>query len=513
MLSIYTSAELIPQVEAIIAQVYRLDELVTIVDLLKKKPESSAFTLIIRPKQGIQQVIDWQDSQPPYLLPEEIELRPETLLGLLFARLGNMPKAAEYLEGEHALLHELELIHRLLNGIPCDPSELHSDFHPFEEYRFCHNSAVLLHYGHTERNFDPNKIRYFYEEALKCAPDGDYSAFSTKHFAAFLTDMEDHALSAKMLEQALPFTQSDEAAMALKATLYQTLMRQLVVPYDPELMARVKTLLWEVLEFHRSREGGALEEAMALSDAAQLAHYSDSFAEALGYINRSIAIFQELEIPELLAQAHHRRAMLLYTWVKNGSPQFVKGALDSFKEALKVFTRENAPETFANIQQYLGILYAEMPDETLKRSMWAAVSSAAFQDALKIYTKENYPYEYAMVCNHYGNALTKYPAAVHSDNIEKARFYYTEALSIRSPQAWPFERATTLLNYVEACWQLGLEADQSGQTLYHEMLAKTEEALQLTADPNIQEEARQQLQKLEVLRLALEQESLPSAGA
>ncbi|MBN8682427.1 MAG: hypothetical protein J0L99_07235 [Chitinophagales bacterium] len=512
MLSIYTSAELIPQIEAIIAQVYRLDELVTIVDLLKKKPESSAYTLIVRPKNGIQQVIDWQDTLPPYLLPESIELRPETLLGLIFARLGNMPKAAEYLEQENTLLHELEMIQRLLNGMPCDPSELHSDFHPFEEYRFCHNSAVLLHYGHTERNFDPNKIRYFYEEALKCAPDGDYSAFSTKHFAAFLTDMEDYATAARVLEQALPFTQSEVAHISLKSVLYQSLMRHLVVPYDIALMERIKTLIWEVLEYYRKSEQ-PLEEAIALSDAAQLAHYSDSFAEALGYINRAITLFQEAEIPELLAEAHHRRAMLLYTWVKNGSPQFVKGALDSFKEALKVFTRENAPETFANIQQYLGILYAEMPDETLKRSMWAAVSSAAFQDALKIYTKENYPYEYAMVCNHYGNALTKYPAAVHSDNIEKARFYYTEALSIRSPQAWPFERATTLLNYVEACWQLGLEADQSGQTLYHEMLAKTEEALQLTADPNIQEEARQQLQKLEVLRLALEQESLPSASA
>ena len=101
------------------------------------------------------------------------------------------------------------------------------------------------------------------------------------------------------------------------------------------------------------------------------------------------------------------------------------------------------------------------------------------------------------------NALTKYPEAVHTDNHEKALFYYTEALEIRTATAWPFERAVTLLNYVETCWHLNLAGNGSNHALFEEMLAKTREALELTSDPTLRQEARQQLEKLETLRLAL----------
>lgn len=111
------------------------------------------------------------------------------------------------------------------------------------------------------------------------------------------------------------------------------------------------------------------------------------------------------------------------------------------------------------------------------------------------------------LCNHYGNALTKYPSAVHSDNIEKALFYYNEALQIRRADAYPLERATTLLNYVEASWHLNLAGNGSNHALFEDMTAKATEASALTDDPNIREEAASHLEKLEALRLVLEQEA------
>ncbi|NJL77331.1 MAG: hypothetical protein HC892_22195 [Saprospiraceae bacterium] len=111
-----------------------------------------------------------------------------------------------------------------------------------------------------------------------------------------------------------------------------------------------------------------------------------------------------------------------------------------------------------------------------------------------------------MVCNHYGNALTKYPTAIHSDNTEKALFYYNEALSIRQAHQFPFERAVTLLNYVEACWHVNLANNGSNKALFEEMVAKTQEALALTSDENIIDEAQQQLQKLEELKQKLAEE-------
>ena len=212
-------------------------------------------------------------------------------------------------------------------------------------------------------------------------------------------------------------------------------------------------------------------------------------------------------MPELLAQAQYRRGILLYTWAKNDNPQFFKGALESFQDALKVFTRDETPDVFADIHQYLGVIYAEIPDEVKKKSIWAGISSSSFQQALSFFTREEHPYEYAMVCNNYANALTKYPEAVHSDNREKALFYYAEALSIRTAAAWPLERAVTLLNYVETSWHLNLSGNGSNRTLFEQMLAHAQEAAQLTNDPAIIKEALAQLEKLEELRVALEVEA------
>ncbi|HNL38111.1 MAG TPA: hypothetical protein PKH43_03235 [Saprospiraceae bacterium] len=488
----------------------RLDELVNVYDLLEHKPGFSAMHLIVRQRQGIVLPIDWQNALPPFLLPEEIPFERDTLLGIIFSRLGNDEKARHYLAAKYpALLYELNIISRLCNGRTVSPSELHSDFRPFEEYRFCHNSAILYHYAANDSDFDPNKTRYFYEEAIQAAPNDEYGAFSTKNFATFLTDFGELDEAERLLQLSLPTVLSDEGAHELKAALCQVWLKKLTVPYDRNLLERLKATLWEVLQ-HYSRQQRKPEEALTLVDAAQIAHYSDSFAEALGYINRAIEIFRQEEMPELLAQAHHRRAMLLYSWAKTGQPQFFKGALDSFKEAAKVFTREEAPDVFADIQQYLGIIYAEMPDETLKQSMWAAISSSAFQDALSFYNKKDFPFDYARVCNHYGNALTKSPPAVHSDNIEKALFYYNEALDVRRADLLPVERAVTLLNYVEACWHLNLEGRSSNRPLYNDMLAKAEEARTLTDDPNIREEATAQLRRLSELGATLAREEAES---
>jgi hypothetical protein len=90
--------------------------------------------------------------------------------------------------------------------------------------------------------------------------------------------------------------------------------------------------------------------------------------------------------------------------------------------------------------------------------------------------------------------------------LEKALFYYTEALEVRTAADWPLERAVTLLNFVETSWYLNLDGNGSNRSLFEQMVANAQEAQQLTTDPAIIAEAQSQLQKLAELRVALEQE-------
>lgn len=505
MLVLFTTAELAPQLQDLLDSEPRLSELVSVADLLEQKPDPCAYHLMVRAKTGITQPIDWYNVLPPYLLPEEIEFAPDKLLGLVFAKLGNYEKAYTYLQGDQVLLNDVDIINCLQNGIPVDTQRLTSDFNAFEEYRFCHNSAILHHYAATEDSFDADKTRYFYREALNSAPNGEYYAFTARQYAIFLTDLGELLQAEHLLQDAIKNALSDDAAPELKAVLCGVWMKQLVVPYDTALLETLKNTLWEVLQHYQKQER-KVEEALLLVDAAQVANYAESFAESLGYLTKAVDILRKAQMPELLAQAQYRRGILLYTWAKKDSPQFFRGALESFQEALKVFSRDEVPDVFADIHQYLGVIYAEIPDEVKKKSIWAGISSASFQQALDFYNKTTHPYEYAMVCNNYANALTKYPEAVHSDNREKALFYYNEALSVRTATAWPLERAVTLLNYVATCWDLNLTGNGSNRALFEQMVDMAREAQQLTQDPAIVAEAQLHLEKLAELQVALEQE-------
>ena len=286
--------------------------------------------------------------------------------------------------------------------------------------------------------------------------------------------------------------------MGIKAAFMPIWQQQMQPPYNTALVEKLKNRLWECLTYYE-QTGRDMEVALLLVDAANIATNENSFSEALGYINRALSFFEQEELPDLVALAQMRKAGVLQTWAQNDNPQFFRSAMLAYQEALKVYTREYAPAIFADIQHKLGIIYAEIPDEVKKKSVWAAVSVAAFNEALNYFNKVEHPYTFAMICHSQGNAYTKYPAALHSDNYDKALAWYREALDIRTPQQYPLERTLTLANYLLAAWHVGHDNGFS-ETHYRDMREKAEELLQLSADAALKEEARLHLEKLAELK-------------
>ena len=91
-----------------------------------------------------------------------------------------------------------------------------------------------------------------------------------------------------------------------------------------------------------------------LTDAGIIANYSESWSESMGYFNQAIKLFEENEQEELAANVHYRKGTLLYTWAKNGNGQFYRSAAESYQQAARTFTRQHAPEVYAEIQHHLG---------------------------------------------------------------------------------------------------------------------------------------------------------------
>jgi len=477
---------------------FRLDELVQIAPLTGTAPDSA--TLFVT-EGAIQVSLDWSETLPPVLLPRPLAFSPENLLALVFIRLENWEKAYEYARHDRQLAETFDLTNRLQGGIPLTaPEQPVNGFGTFTLYQRWHNRAVALHYGNLETESTDDDLREAYQAALGFAPDADYRAYTAKHFATLLLDTGQLTEANQVLEKATVPELGDTATHELLAVQYAVWLQQLVVPYDADLLEKTKTAIWQVLQYYEAQQR-SIQVGLLLVDAAQVANFTNSFAEALGYISRAVTIFRDEAVPELLANAQYRKGILLYTWAQSGNPQFYRPAMEAYQEALKVFTQQNAPAVFAEIQHHLGVIFAEIPDEVKKKSIWAAVSSSSFQQALAYYKREEFPYEYATICNHYANALTKYPQAAKSDNYAKAIGYYRDALRVRTAEAYPYERALTILNYLEAGWYVGEDDPENQRALYNDMVKKANEVPLLVADEALLREAEQHLQRIGKLEL------------
>ena len=498
MLTLLVIPSIIEEVRQLISGQFRLNEVVSVVSTEALDQEIEGEVLFVK-EEGIRPAIPWSNDTPPYLFPDPIKFASDTFLAMVYCRLNNYEQAYAYTQDNPALLTEIDTLNCIQHGVALALPEIPEAFEsPYEEYRFWHNIAIIAHYAEITRFVHFSVIRRYYERAFDLAPNDELKAFTGKHWATLLLDAEELITADRLLTDCIAIALSEEARLELMSVQYGVWLKKISAPYDPVLLEKLKNHLWEVLQ-HYERKQNKTQIALLLIDASQVANFSDSFSESLGYINRAIQLLEEERLTELVASAQYRKGTLLFTWAQNGNPQFYRPAMDAYQQAIRVFTKEKAPETFAEIQHYLGVIYSEVPDEVKKKSVWAAVSVSAFKEALSYFTREAFPYEYARICNNYANALTKYPEAKLTDNYSKALDFYREVLEIRTAEEYPYERALTLLNFLEAAWQVSVPENKQQQRLFTEMKTRAEEANQLVDDPQLVQEVQKHLAALEQL--------------
>ena len=491
MISIFYSTGFKNSVEAAIDREERLDELVVMKDMATLSTQSERSDIIVDEK-GISVSPNWQNTLPPVLFPEHASFSENTLLGIIFCHLNNFEKAYLYLKDVPLILPVVDMVNRLLHSVVMEDALTSAIDRDFVGQ---HNLAVALQYGHWNRSITADEIESSYKKALTLAAPAELKAFAAKQFVIFLTDTGRSAQAAHLAESYLPLDVSVDGQTELKVALCNAWMNQLIVPYDLDLLEKLKHTLWECLQKYEA-DGRSAESALLLIDASQVANISNSFTESLGYINRAIDILRNEELGELLGSAQLRKGMILYTWAQNGQPQFYRTALQTLQDALNTFTREKAPDVFADIHHHLGVVYSEIQDEVKKKAVWAAVSVSSFTEALNFYNKVDYPYEFAMICHNFGNAYTKYPAAVHSDNYDKALAWYREALDIRTAEHYPLERCNTLYNYLDASWLAANPTEAFNEDRFNEMWRMATELKELAYNETLRADAETQIAKL-----------------
>ena len=446
---------------------------------------------------------DWLEQRPAIIFPSEIPFNKTFFLGTVVGLLGNEEKYPQYFTAFPAMLFIFDLIQAITNSTEADSAMENilrkTKFaHPFENYAFNHNVAIALNYGNFSNEINEEAIEAHYKDALQLAFEPSFKALTLKYYATFLTDNRRSGEAMQLIDQQY-FKHLDEyPKYTLERAWCNAAMKQLTFPYDEKLMAELKDRLWKTLKFFETNNHKTIA-AFLYMDAATIANLSNSYSEAIGYVLKAVTYFKDEHQTEILAQAQMLRGRLLYDWAQSGNPQFYSSALQAYQEALKVFTKEETPNIFADIHHQLGVIYAELPDENKKRSIWAALSATSFNEALDYYNKIDFPFEFGMICNNFANAYTKYPQSLRTDNYEKALNYYDEALSVRDAKNYPTERAVTLLNYLEASWKVSNPDEDFNTERYNDMVTKANEIKTLTNDEQLIIETEKHLRMLEEL--------------
>ena len=504
-LFIYTDSKHLSELKSIIESEDRLSELIAI--STNTEAEIYGYSIFIDRDQ-IQTFPLWDSTKLPILLPPNISFTKHNLLGVIFYLLENYDKAYQYFKENEELQLYTEICSNLLHGeVIADTSFEKLTLKGKSDQTTLHNLAIANQYGNPNIAF--HDVNGSYKEALDfpLTPENSERLYYTaRQYASFLADASLYHEAIHILE---PYKQ-EQSLSPLAKTNISTLIIHLQIkllsqPFEEKLIKQLKSNLSVCISELKER-GLYIEEAFALMDASYLATIEQDYANGLTDIQRAIDLFNDADIEELAANAGLQKADLLFTWAQQGNPQYYREAMNSCLKALEVFKRDKTPDLFADIHHKLGTIYSEVLDEEKKRSLWTSFSISSFNEALTFFTKENYPYEYALICTDQGNAYTKYPHAEHSDNYAKALDWYGKALEIQNADDYPNERSITLLDYIEAAWNLKFESDFD-QTLFDDMMQKAEEVKQLHVNDEFVMEADRHITHLRELASQMKTDS------
>ncbi|NKQ38908.1 MAG: hypothetical protein HF967_05460 [Methanosarcinales archaeon] len=408
--------------------------------------------------------------------------------------MGNQQKAFEYINPEDELFNHLMIVANFQFGYKISNEQI-----DFLETDSKHNLAIINNFGIVEKNISIQDLQSLYEEAIKSGKTNAEKLFSTKNYVNLLMDNGLHNDAEKLMRSMMSLAKNKDEKNALNVLLANCLMAQINIPYNKETLSEIETLQTSAIAYFQENEL-KLNAGLVLINAAELANIQEDFQKANNLINKALLFFKDENIPQFMGEASYQKAIILYKWSKNGSPQYYKPSINTFQNALKVFKENDFPQKFADIHHNLALIYSEIQVSEQEKPIWTAFCASSFKNALKFYTKEEHPYQFAMISHNYATALMGFPEAKLHSNLDKAFGFFEDALAIRNKENYPFERALTLLNQLELYWLIHNENYEDEIKTFEAMNAKANEIKELVKDKDLIEKANTHIEELHKIK-------------
>jgi tetratricopeptide (TPR) repeat protein len=160
------------------------------------------------------------------------------------------------------------------------------------------------------------------------------------------------------------------------------------------------------------------------------------------------------EFPESWALAQSNLGSALTQVPTGNRAENLRQAIEAFRAVLMVYTAEEFPQRWAATQVNIGTALADLPIGDRTENLRQATD--AFRYALSVYTYADYPENWAAVQNHLGGVLLQLPLGDRTENMRQAIDAFRNALHIFSRDTHPEEWASIQSNLGAALSQIPL---------------------------------------------------------
>lgn len=179
-------------------------------------------------------------------------------------------------------------------------------------------------------------------------------------------------------------------------------------------------------------------------------------AAAIGHYREALRLVEGAALPQLAADLWLRLGVALHEASAGGRGALIE-AVQAYQEALHAgLTIERDPDGFALAQNNLGLAYLAMPMTEAGDALRMAVAVQSFREALKVYGRESHTEAWASTQLNLANALQYLPSSHPEENLIQAVEIYEELLSVRERAYDPVGYARLLANQANALAHLGV---------------------------------------------------------
>lgn len=162
------------------------------------------------------------------------------------------------------------------------------------------------------------------------------------------------------------------------------------------------------------------------------------------------------KLPMLRAELSMKLGMVLQN-AANGQRGPLLEAANAYQAALQFgVTAATQPEMFAQLQNNLGLVYLSMPAIEASQQLRTGIAVQSFRRALEVYSREEHPDMWASINMNLASALVYAPSSHPQDNLIQAVEIYEDVLTIRCRAKDPVAYALVLLNQANALAHLGI---------------------------------------------------------